>query len=171
MKRFAHRQQIVSVLVLILAATAWLPRAQGAGSLPITPLLAGATPPQVVPNTFDVTMAATAFPGIGNEYLFERVGSEGQGAGWQSPAVFTDFGLPPNTEVAYRVKARDAYFAETEWSPVAKVKTAAAPAPAIWSLDEGDGKKIKDGTGFGEALKLDGSNYVKGPGLGMIRQT
>jgi alpha-L-rhamnosidase len=34
MKRFAHRQQIVSVLVLILATTAWLPRAQGAaGSL------------------------------------------------------------------------------------------------------------------------------------------
>jgi predicted GH43/DUF377 family glycosyl hydrolase len=43
MKRFAHRQHIVSVLVLILAITAWLPRAQGAGSLPITPLLAGAT--------------------------------------------------------------------------------------------------------------------------------
>jgi alpha-L-rhamnosidase len=34
MKRFAHRQYIVSVLVLILATTAWLPRAQGAaGSL------------------------------------------------------------------------------------------------------------------------------------------
>jgi hypothetical protein len=26
-------------------------------------------------------------------------------------------------------------------------------------------------TGFGEALKLDGSDYLKGPGLGMIRQT
>jgi hypothetical protein len=95
-----------------------------------------ATPPQVVPNTFDVTMAATALPGIGNQYLFERAGSEGQDAGRQSAAVFTDFGLPPNTDVAYRVRARDAYFAETEWSPVVKVKTAAAPAPVIWSLDE-----------------------------------
>ena len=171
------------------ALVVWLQRQ---GTEPVTFALRGAkphlstrtpasmtwtTPPQVAPHTFDVTMAATALPGIGNEYLFERIGSEGQGAGWQRAAVFTDFGLPPNTGVAYRVKARDAYSAETDWSPVAKVQTAAVPLPVVWSLDEGEGKTIKDSTGehegriqgdatwvrgvAGKALHLDGKSYVQ----------
>ena len=105
-----------------------------------------ATNPQPVANTTDVTMTATAHPGIGNEYWFERVGGGGDTSGWQSAPVYTDFALPANTEVAYRVKARDAYFAETNCSPVAKVKTT-APAPVTWSLDEGEGKTIKDTAG------------------------
>jgi hypothetical protein len=82
-----------------LALVVWLRRQ---GTEPVTFALRGAkpdlsartlssmtwaTPPQVVPNTFDVTMAATAFPGLGDEYLFELVGSEGRDAGWQSAAA------------------------------------------------------------------------------------
>jgi len=156
------------------ALVVWLQRQ---GAEPVTLTLHGAkpdhpartplsmmwtTPPQIVPSTFDVTMAVTALPGVGNQYQFERVGSGGQSAGWQSAAVFTDFGLPPGTEVAYRVKARDAYFAETEWSPVAKVKTAAAPTPVIWSLDENGGKKIKDSTGRHEGAIQGGADWVPG---------
>jgi protein-S-isoprenylcysteine O-methyltransferase Ste14 len=43
MKRFTNRKQIVSVLVLILATTAWLPRVRGTGSPHIKPLLAAVT--------------------------------------------------------------------------------------------------------------------------------
>ena len=149
------------------------------------PALAGGRPrsltwaavPQPVTNTFDVTMAATALPGIGNEYLFERMESGGHSTGWQSEPVYTDLGLTPGTAYAYRVKARDAYFAETAWSPVARVKTTAAPPPVIWSMDEGAGKTIKDGAGrhegvihgtaawgegvAGKALHLDGKSYVQ----------
>ena len=136
-----------------------------------------ATVPQPVMNSLDVTMAATALPGSGNEYWFERVGGGGDSAVWQSAPVYTDLDLPANTEVVYRVKARDAYFAETEWSPAAKVKTAAALAPVIWSLDEGGGKTIKDTAGHhegtiqgeaswapgvaGKALHLDGKSCVQ----------
>lgn len=139
--------------------------------------LAWAAVPQSVTNTFDVTMAATALPGNGNEYSFERVGSGGRGTGWQSESVYTDPGLMPDTEYAYRVKARDAYSIETAWSPVVRVKTPAAPPPVIWSLDEGGGKTIKDSAGrhegtiqgdaswvpgvAGKALHLDGKSYVQ----------
>ncbi|MCX6833653.1 MAG: hypothetical protein NTW07_00720, partial [candidate division Zixibacteria bacterium] len=184
----AFRQGIVRDPIGRPALVVWLERRT---TEPLSFTLRGAEPqlaalrpmtwaavPQTVSNTFDVTMAATALPGIGNEYLFERVEGDSRSSGWQSSPVYTEFSLPPNTEVvAYRVKARDAYFAETDWSPVARVKTAAAPAPVIWSMDEGDGKIIKDSTGrhegtiqgtavwvpgvAGKALHLDGNSYVE----------
>jgi hypothetical protein len=149
------------------------PQLAAGNPLPMT----WATVPQTVTNTFDVTMAAAPLPGIGNEYLFERLEGNGHSSGWQSQPLYTDSGLSPSIEIAYRVKARDAYFAESAWSPVARVKTAAAPAPVVWNLDEGEGKTIKDSAGqhegvihgvatwvpgmAGKALHLDGKSYVQ----------
>jgi hypothetical protein len=135
------------------------------------------TVPQLAADSVAVTMSAMALPGIGAQYFFECSEGPGHSSGWQSESTFTDSGLPPDAELAYRVKARDAYFAETEWSPVARIKTAAAPAPVIWNLDEGEGKTIRDSAGqhegvihgaatwvpgiAGKALHLDGKSYVQ----------
>ena len=101
------------------------PQLTAGNPLPMTWAIA----PQAVTNTFDVTMAAMPLPGIGSEYVFECLEGNGHSSGWQGEPVYTDSGLSPSSQIAYRVKARDAYFKETAWSPVARVKTAAATAP------------------------------------------
>ena len=141
------------------------------------PPLTWAAAPQPVTNAFAVTMMATAVSGVGNAYFFECAAGPGHGSGWQSGPRYTDAGLPPATELAYRVKARNAYLAETAWSPVEKVRTPAAPPPVVWNLDEGSGTRIGDSTGkhdgvihgtvawvagvHGKALHLDGQAYVE----------
>ena len=133
-----------------------------------------ATPPNVVRETFDVTMAAAPLAGVGNEYRFEI---NGRVTGWQTMPEYTEFGLPPETEIACRVKGRNAYLAETVWSPVSRIKAPAAPAPVVWTLDEGQGAVIKDSKGGHEgsihgkvswvpgvarkALHLDGNSFVE----------
>ena len=168
----------------------WLRRQ---ATVPVTFTLRGAKPetlaghpeplpwaavPQAAPNDpFAITMSAAALPGSATEYTFECVEGPGHTRGWQSLPSYTDSDLSPGTEDAYRVKARDAYFAESGWSPVRPVKTAPAPAPVIWSLNEGEGGKIRDSASRhegvihgtvkwvpgveGSALRLGGQSYVQ----------
>jgi hypothetical protein len=128
-------------------------------------------------DVFAIAMGAESLPGVGVEYLFECCKGPGRSSGWQEEPVYTDAELPPDTEVAYRAKARDAYFSETEWSPVGRSRTGIPPAPVTWSLDEGGGTTIRDGAGghegaihgsavwvtgvAGKALYLDGKSYVQ----------
>jgi hypothetical protein len=170
-----------------LMLVVWLQRQ---GTEPISLTLRGARPelaslpamawtvaPQAVSNSFDITMSATPLSAVGIEYCFERTSGAERSFVWQSTPSFTDVGLPPDTDLAYRVKGRNAYSAETEWSAQARAKTPPAPAPVIWPLDEGQGTAIKDTSGAheglihgnavwvtgvaGTALHLDGKGYVQ----------
>ncbi len=136
-----------------------------------------AVPGMATNDVFAIAMSAAALPGIGTEYLFDCCEGPGRGCGWQEDRTFVDAGLPPDSAVAYRVKARDAYFNETAWSPVGRAKTGAPPAPVRWCLDEGAGATIKDSAGghegairgtaawvpgvAGKALHLDGKSYAQ----------
>ncbi|MHC4167631.1 MAG: right-handed parallel beta-helix repeat-containing protein, partial [Planctomycetota bacterium] len=70
------------------------------------------------------------------EYFFECAdGDEGcSDSGWQTSPTYTDTGLTPGVEYAYRVRARDGVGNMTEWSPVRFAgldSTPPAPAPFI----------------------------------------
>ncbi|MCX5786275.1 MAG: fibronectin type III domain-containing protein [Elusimicrobia bacterium] len=90
----------------------------------------------------DVWRAAVA----GTEYLAERAQDAGfssgvSGAGWLSAAGYDFGGLVPNTAYHFRVKARNFYGVETEYSPVFSTVTfAVQPSTAqftgvgMWSL-------------------------------------
>jgi hypothetical protein len=143
-----------------------------------------AAAPHTAANSFAVNMEAGRLAGRGNEYFFECTAGPGHNSGWMSEPVYTDAGLPPATELAYRAKARNSYLAETEWSAVGKAQTPAAPPPVVWSLDEGDGTKAGDTTGGhqgiihglatwvagakGKALHLEGEGRVEIGGAGEL---
>ena len=94
----------------------------------------------------------------------------------ESTPLHVDAGLPPQTRLAYRVKTRDYYGAESDWSPVQRLTTAAAPPPVAWNMDEVSGTtiKVRDGRHEGvfhgpvtrvpgirgSALRFDGHSYV-----------
>jgi len=104
--------------------------------------------PRVQEGTFSVTMAAESVSGTsGAEYLFECVAGGGHSSSWQSTPAYTDVGLSPATGYTYRVKARDRYFDESDWSEPLSAKTPAAPAPVIWTLDQVSNNRIADEKG------------------------
>jgi len=140
--------------------------------------IAWATSPRLDSSSaFTVIMSATPLSDVGVEYFFECTKGPGHSSDWQSAPVYGDSGLAPRTAFSYRVKARDFYFAETEWSPAEQVTTDSAPEPAVWSMEEGDGEEIRDGAGghvgvihgivtrapgvAGKALHLEGDGYLQ----------
>jgi hypothetical protein len=72
------------------------------------------------------------------EYYFQCVIGPGHDSGWQKSRSYVDTFLKPDTQYAYRVKARDAMGNETKWSTVrfagAVDTTPPAPAPYIVSI-------------------------------------
>jgi hypothetical protein len=57
-------------------------------------------------------------------------------------------GLAPNTEYAFRVKARDGRFGETDWSGTVSATTGDAPPMAAnWKMDDGSGTTLTDESG------------------------
>jgi len=69
--------------------------------------------------------ATVAFDDSDVEYYFENTLGNGHNSGWITDPNYTDFGLDPNTEYGYRVKARDRSPAsnETPWSETKRVTT------------------------------------------------
>ncbi len=141
--------------------------------------------PRLDTNRFAAVMTAADQSEAGIEYFFECAEGPGHSSGWQAAPVYRDSNLAPNAEFAYRVKARDLYFAETPWSPVQKLTTPPAPQPVIWNLNEGAGTAIKASTGQhegiihgtvtwvqgveGQALHLDGKTRVEISGTEDLR--
>ena len=80
------------------------------------------------------------------EYMVEYTGENGEQreSGWVTAPRYTDRKLSPNSVNRYRVKARNRYLQETDWSTVQSVQTGDMPAPVIWRLTEGKGKNIAD---------------------------
>jgi len=75
-----------------------------------------------------VALTATD-PDGGVEYYFDNLeANEGEwwngaeDSGWQSSESFSDWNLQPDFTYHYRVKARDAWGNETDWSPVASLQ-------------------------------------------------
>jgi hypothetical protein len=84
-------------------------------------------------NSFQITMTATtASDTSGVEYYFEETSGNagGSDSGWQSSRTYTDVDLVPETQYAYKVRARDKSpnYNTTGWST-----TASATTPA-WSF-------------------------------------
>ena len=116
--------------------------------------------------------------GKGLEYLFERTSEHGDryDSGWVTSTSYRDRQLLPNSSYRYRVKARNRYLQESQWTPVESVRTGNMPAPVIWELGEGKGKRIADTRGrhtgrvlgtadwvtdrLGSSLRLDGQASV-----------
>jgi len=91
--------------------------------------------PQVKGGPFSVTMAAEPVRGSSVEYLFECVAGNGHNSSWQASPTYQDAGLSPEQRYSYRVKARDRYLNESDWSSASSVATPAPPAPVRWTLD------------------------------------
>lgn len=131
--------------------------------------------PELQEGSFSVSMAAKPVAGGAVEYLFECVEGNGQSSGWQSSPAYTDK-VSPQQRYTYRVKARDRYFDESDWSTSGSVKTPAAPAPVRWTLDDVSNNRVSDvdsryqgtvtGTvsldagRVGRALKFDGDSAL-----------
>ena len=120
--------------------------------------------PQLETNLLAAVMTAADLGETGVEYFFDCVKGPGHSSGWQSAPVYRDSNLAPNAEFAYRVKARNLYFAETAWSPEHRLTTPPAPKPVIWGLHEGAGTAIKDSAGRHEGLIRGTATWVKGIG-------
>jgi hypothetical protein len=124
--------------------------AEPAPSNPPTPdPLTWKTEPKALDNAFAITMeATTASDPDGVEYLFECTTTGSFGSGWQKGPNFVARGLAPNTEYAFRVKARDGRFGETDWSGTVSATTGDAPPMAAnWKMDAGSGTTLTDKSG------------------------
>ena len=130
-----------------------------AGTLPPA---AWVVSPRPATNTLAISMAAAPLTGVGAEYCFECLAGPGHTSGWIGEAAYTDTEIPPMTKLAYRVKARDAYLAETWWSGVESVQTPAAPVPVRWRLNEGAGTKVRDSAGQYEGIIQGPATWVEG---------
>jgi len=106
--------------------------------------------------------ATTASDPDGVVYLFECTTAKSFGSGWQKSTEFVAKGLAPNTEYAFRVKARDGRFAETEWSRTVTAATGDAPPMAArWKMDDGAGTTLTDETGRHPG-KIERAKWVAG---------
>jgi len=124
--------------------------AEPAPSTPPTPdPLTWKTEPQASDNTLALAMEADAASDPdGVEYLFECTNAASFGSGWQKSPEFVARGLAPGTEYAFRVKARDGRYGETEWSRSVTATTGDAPPMAAnWEMDEGSGTTLTNETG------------------------
>ncbi|MGB1142691.1 MAG: hypothetical protein ACPG1A_17455, partial [Halioglobus sp.] len=82
-----------------------------------------------------ITMTATpASDPSGVEYYFECTVGGGNDSGWQDDTAFTDVGLDPDTEYAYRVRARDKSPAQTAtgWSGAFAATTSASAPETLY---------------------------------------
>jgi len=133
--------------------------------------------PKVLDDPLAIAMeATTASDPDGVEYLFDCTTAESFGSGWQKSTEFVAGGLAPNTEYAFRVKARDGRLGETEWSQTVTATTGDAPPMAAhWKMDDGAGKTLTDESGqyrgkieraewvaghSGKGLRFDGDGVV-----------
>jgi hypothetical protein len=146
-----------------------------------------AVPPQLVANASAVTMTAATLPGVGNQYYFECTADPGHNSGWVGMPRYTDAGLPSETELSYRVKARDAYLNETPWSRVERIRTPVIPPPVVWSMDDSSETTVSDSTGQhegviygpvewvpgvrGKAMHLNGQGYAEIKGASQLHSS
>jgi hypothetical protein len=171
-------------LVLWIEAASTTPmtfKVSGADPAPTTPPtpnpLTWKTEPEALDDGLAIAMeATTASDPDGVEYLFECTTASSFGSGWQKSTEFVAVGFAPSTEYAFRVKARDGRFGETEWSRIATATTREAPPMAAhWKMDEGAGETLTDESGrytgkieraewvaghSGKGLRFDGESVV-----------
>ncbi|MBN2137349.1 MAG: hypothetical protein JW720_06060 [Sedimentisphaerales bacterium] len=102
-----------------------------------------------------VSMTATTATGTGEiQYYFECVAGPGHNSGWQASESYTDTPVASETWYAYRVKARDGFMRETDYSSTAWVQTLSTPEItegliAYWPMEEGSGNIVSDASGNG----------------------
>jgi hypothetical protein len=135
--------------------------------------------PQGVAGKLAITMQVRpAADGDALEYLFERSSTESgrHTSGWVAATSYADRQLAPNTNYRYRVKARNRYLQESDWSTARAVQTSDMAAPVIWRLNEGKGRRVRDTSGrhagqiqgeadwasdrLGTSLRFDGTSSV-----------
>jgi hypothetical protein len=104
----------------------------------IRPVSGAANPDTIV---MTATTAYDIVTGTNVWYWFEEVtGRPGSStSGWQSSPYYADSGLTPGLQYGYRVKAKDAYDNETEWSVTryaiaGKDETPPEPNPMTWAV-------------------------------------
>jgi hypothetical protein len=157
-------------LILWIEAASTAPMSfeiSGAKPAPTTPPtpnpLTWQTEPKALDNALAIAMeATTASDPDGVEYLFECTTAKSFGSGWQKSTELVAKGLAPSTEYAFRVKARDGRFGETEWSRTVTATTGEAPPMAAhWKMDDGAGNTLTDETGRHPG-KIERAEWVAG---------
>ena len=91
---------------------------------PLPNPLSFASPPMPIDSTsITMTAAGTIDDSLPVQHFFEETSGNpgGTSSGWQNPNSYVDFGLTPNTQYCYRVKARDSNGVPNEgnYSPIA----------------------------------------------------